>query len=320
MCAYAAVTAITMFRWDAEACEANTKSTHYLGGLFKPYGGNLWAARVVFAAAREALKLASDISTQEANDSTLGGDTSLVSLNIQTNTLVTSTTRPVSAEELEHATFEGSTEHLVAVHTERGTVLARKVLHATNAWGASLLPQLRGLLTPVRNQVIVTNPVPRMWEFGMGANYGYEYFMQRPDGRIVLGGMRDLSPTMGENSTDQDFLDDNISEALAGYLPKHFPRDLSGITVEREWVGILGFTPDRNPLVGGLAGSSYANQFIASGYSGHGMPLAFLVGKQIMQLMMASLRVECSVSGEANEPFVERRDIPAAFAPKRYGI
>ena len=39
---------------------------------------------------------------------------------------------------------------------------------------------------PVRNQVIITEPAPRLWNFGLSTNHGYEYFMQRPDGRIVL--------------------------------------------------------------------------------------------------------------------------------------
>lgn len=36
-------------------------------------------------------------------------------------------------------------------------------------------------------QVVLTKPVPPLWNFGMGSNYGYEYFMQRPDGRILVG-------------------------------------------------------------------------------------------------------------------------------------
>ena len=36
-------------------------------------------------------------------------------------------------------------------------------------------------------QLIMTAPMPKMWDFGLSANYGYEYFMQRPDGRILLG-------------------------------------------------------------------------------------------------------------------------------------
>jgi hypothetical protein len=33
----------------------------------------------------------------------------------------------------------------------------------------------------------MTEPLEPLWEFGLSANYGYEYFMQRPDGRVLLG-------------------------------------------------------------------------------------------------------------------------------------
>lgn len=36
-------------------------------------------------------------------------------------------------------------------------------------------------------QLIMTTPMPELWNFGLSSNYGYEYFMQRPDGRILLG-------------------------------------------------------------------------------------------------------------------------------------
>lgn len=39
----------------------------------------------------------------------------------------------------------------------------------------------------ISNQLIMTEPVERMWDFGLSTNFGYEYFMQRPDGRILLG-------------------------------------------------------------------------------------------------------------------------------------
>jgi hypothetical protein len=37
------------------------------------------------------------------------------------------------------------------------------------------------------HQLIMTEPVQRLWDFSLSCNSGYEYFMQRPDGRILLG-------------------------------------------------------------------------------------------------------------------------------------
>ena len=36
-------------------------------------------------------------------------------------------------------------------------------------------------------QLIMTPPLPKLWKFGLSANNGYVYFMQRPDGRVLVG-------------------------------------------------------------------------------------------------------------------------------------
>ena len=274
-----------------------------MGGLFKPYGGNLWAARVVFAAAKEAIKVESQINAKY-------GHKKIVHLNIQTNTAVTTTTN-LSHDEGMDIAHEENSDNLVAVHTERGTVIARNVLHATNGWCRHLLPQVHDIVIPVLNQVIITKPAPPLWNFGLSANYGYEYFMQRPDGRIILGGMRDLSPTKCENSDNQESTNADISCALRAYLPKHF-LGLAGVEVEKEWIGVLAFTPDRNPLVGSLSGRGFENQYIACGYAGHGMPLAFLMGKRVIDLMLNNTS---TLGGDHT-----RSSIPSQFSPSRYGI
>src|SRR5205814_1252018 len=137
--------------WDAAVCAERTRSEDFLGGVFRQTAGQLWPAKLVFAVAAEALKLGT---------------------NIQTRT-------EVLAIEREHGRL--------LVETDRGTISAHNVVHATNAWARRLLPFLAETIVPVRNQVIITEPAPRLWNFGLSTNYGYEYFMQRPDNRIVLG-------------------------------------------------------------------------------------------------------------------------------------
>jgi hypothetical protein len=77
----------------------------------------------------------------------------------------------------------------------------------------------------------------------------------------------------------------------------------SCIAVENEWIGIMGFTPDRNPLVGQLA--HRPGQYILAGYTGHGMPVAFLAGRNIAEMI-------CGVASEV--------PLPAAYAPSRYNL
>jgi glycine/D-amino acid oxidase-like deaminating enzyme len=57
---------------------------------------------------------------------------------------------------------------LAVVVTDRGAVTARAVVVCTNGWAAEILPELREHLYPVRNQVLMTAPVPAaaVWPVG----------------------------------------------------------------------------------------------------------------------------------------------------------
>jgi glycine/D-amino acid oxidase-like deaminating enzyme len=57
---------------------------------------------------------------------------------------------------------------LAVVVTDRGAVTARAVVVCTNGWAGEILPELREHLYPVRNQVLMTAPVPAaaVWPVG----------------------------------------------------------------------------------------------------------------------------------------------------------
>lgn len=73
-----------------------------------------------------------------------------------------------------------------------------------------------------------------------------------------VGGMRNLTPTKEYCNKDTTSLDAEVSAALRTYLSLHFP-DLASIKIEYEWAGIMGFSKDRNPLVGKLSGIDYTS-------------------------------------------------------------
>lgn len=168
------------------------------------------------------------------------------------------------------------------VRTSRGEIRAKFVVHATNVYARHLRPILKDLIVPVRGQVIVTEPVPPVWNFDWITNHGYEYCLQCPDGRIVLGGMRWRSPLHEWNIEDDSQIEPAVSEGLRAFLPNHFEA-LRNVQVQGEWTGIMGFSPDDNPLVGELPG--YPGEYIIAGYTGHGMPIAFGAGRAIAQMI-----------------------------------
>lgn len=250
--------------WDAAKCATRTRSEDFYGGVFRPTAGQLWPARLVFAVAEQAIALGA---------------------NVQTRT-------EVQAIESDNGKL--------TVKTERGNVSAQHVVHATNAWARQLVPYLEGIIVPVRNQVIITEPAPRLWNFGLSTNDGYEYFMQRPDGRIVLGGMRWKTPSMEVNNDDDTTMVPAVSAALRGFLPEHFS-DLRGVPVQQEWIGVMGFSKDRNPLVGPLP--DRPGEYIAAGFTGHGMPMTFFAAQNVADM----------IAGKQPEPFVAEAFLPSRF-------
>ncbi len=96
--------------------------------------------------------------------------------------------------------------------------------------------------------------------------------------------MRHLTESKEYNCDDPITLNPLVSEALKEYLPKHFPVLIdTEVRIECEWVGIMGFSSDRNPLIGAIPGRE--REYIAAGYTGHGMPIAFLAGRQIADMI-----------------------------------
>ncbi len=233
--------------WDANKCAEKMYSEAFLGGLFLSTAGQLWPAKLVFAIAKVALQLGANIQTQTA----------------------------VKAVDHEFGRL--------TVHTERGKIRAQSVVHATNAWASQLLPFLKNIIVPVRGQVIITEPVKPLWDFCFSSNYSHEYCIQRRDGRIVLGGMRELSSTQELGVDDDSVVEPTVSQGLRSFLPQYFP-SLHGIKVEQEWTGIMGFSPDYNPLVGPVPERD--GEYMAAGFTGHGMPIAFLAAKAVAAMIM----------------------------------
>ena len=100
------------------------------------------------------------------------------------------------------------------LQTSNGEVRARIVIVATNAYTTRLLPAVP--IAPVRGQVVATRTLDRVVvPFPMYANYGYQYWRQTADGRLVVGGWRDLDMP-AEVGTDER-LHDEIQDTLEGF-------------------------------------------------------------------------------------------------------
>ena len=155
------------------------------------------------------------------------------------------------------------------------------VLVATDGYGHGLVPELADHVWPTRGQVIASEPLDRvLYDRPHYARQGFDYWQQLPDGRILLGGFRDVS--ILDELTDVEETTPTIQSSLESFL-----QELAGgeVGVTHRWAGIFGLTQDLLPLVGPVPGRE-GRLWIAGGYSGHGNVLGFACGELVADAIL----------------------------------
>jgi glycine/D-amino acid oxidase-like deaminating enzyme len=146
------------------------------------------------------------------------------------------------------------------------------VVLATDGYTHGLFSELGAVVTPIRNQVIVTEPIEELlYPLPHYARYGFDYWQQLPDGRLVLGGRRDADMA-GEASADE-LLTPVIQERLEAFAAELIGYDAA---ITHRWAGIFGSSPDGLPLAGSVP--RHDGVWVAAGYAGHGNVLGFVCG------------------------------------------
>lgn len=150
--------------------------------------------------------------------------------------------------------------------TQVGQVRARRgVLVAVDGGLEHLVPALRGRVRSARLQMLATAPaddvrVPRP----VYARYGLDYWQQLPDGRVALGGGRQVAP-------DEEWLDDAgpapVTDPVQRYLDRVLRDDVgTAAPVEHRWTGVVAFTADGLPVLA----EPQPGLHCVGGYSGTG--------------------------------------------------
>jgi gamma-glutamylputrescine oxidase len=152
---------------------------------------------------------------------------------------------------------------------------ADAVVVATDGYGHGLVPEIDDAIWPTRGQVIVSAPIDTvLYDRPHYARQGFDYWQQLPDGRVLLGGFRDVS--ILDELTDVEETTPAIQASLEQFLGEligEAPR------VTHRWAGIFGLTQDMLPLVGRVPGRD--GLWVAGGYSGHGNVLGFACGELV---------------------------------------
>lgn len=203
-------------------------------------------------------------------------------LNVQTNTPVEGIT----------VLADGSN----AIITPRGVLEAKKLVFATNAYTAGLLPQFRDVIVPIRG--MASHIVPKVpihphlshtYNITFASGQSADYLNPRPDGSIVVGGggsmFRNDRPSWFGNYDDSIRFDGEVEEYWEGYMQRSFLGwDGSEAEVEQVWTGIMGNTPDGWPHIGRIPGQRA--QWILAGFNGGGMSFIPTTAKAIAKMVM----------------------------------
>ncbi len=169
----------------------------------------------------------------------------------------------------------------VIARTQRHTFRAGAVVLATNGYSHLLHPWFADKIYPTRGQIIVTEPTAPFMAAPCYANFVLDYFRQLADGRVLIGGFRQLAR---ETETGvADVPNPEIHEALEGFLDKHFVA-LRGKKIQYKWSGVMGFSADGVPLMGALPG--HPTCFFLGGFTAHGIGMAFRCGQLLANMMM----------------------------------
>ncbi|MEQ6124474.1 FAD-dependent oxidoreductase [Pseudotenacibaculum sp. MALMAid0570] len=163
----------------------------------------------------------------------------------------------------------------VALKTNKGEVITKKLLLATNGFSKQLIQED---IKPARAQVLVTKPIDKLHIKGtFHLEEGYYYF-RNINNRILFGGGRNLdfiteeTTTFGQTQLIQEKLEQLLREVI---LPNN------KFEIEHRWSGIMGVGNQKKAIVKQITN----NTFCGIRLGGMGVAIGSLVGKELADLI-----------------------------------
>jgi gamma-glutamylputrescine oxidase len=153
--------------------------------------------------------------------------------------------------------------HRGAVELANGAVIrAAQIFVCADGALGTLLPSLASRLRAVRLQMLATAPAHDVrLRCPVYARFGYDYWQQLPDGRVLLGGGRD------QFEAEEYTTDSAPSANIQGWL-EHRLRTRVGTQapITHRWAATVTYTHDELPIVASVAPGVWG----VGGYSGTG--------------------------------------------------
>ncbi|MEP6640652.1 MAG: FAD-dependent oxidoreductase [Gaiellales bacterium] len=168
-----------------------------------------------------------------------------------------------------------------SVATPAGAATGRAVVVACDGLIPRLVPELRGIVYPVRGQMLATEPLADpVVTLPTHSDHGFVYARPTLDGRLAIGGCRsadleaEYTDEAGPTPTVQAALDRFVSERMG----------LTGARITHRWGGTMGFSADLLPVVGEVP--KRPGLHVAGGYSGVGNVQGFVCGGMLADLIL----------------------------------
>lgn len=158
------------------------------------------------------------------------------------------------------------------VKTQFANIEAGLVIVAVDGYLHKIFPQLSNKIQPVRLQMASTIPSKKNLRMPVYANFGYDYWQQLPNGRVVIGGGRNID-------VENEYTDIRETSQL---VQSHIRSTLNSIGVhediDKSWAGIVGYTDDGLPIKEQV----FKDVWAVGGYNGTGNLIGPVMTKQII--------------------------------------
>lgn len=184
--------------------------------------------------------------------------------------------------------FEGSKvtdiQHgaMPVVLTEHGSVKAKKVMLAGNAYHRLERSKMSGKIFPAAGGIVATEPLGDLADqinpkdlAVYDCRFVLDYYRLTADKRLLFGGGANYS---GKPSRD-------IESELRPAIERTF-KQLKGVKIDYQWSGMMGIVINRIPQLGQLS----ENVFYAQGYSGHGVATSHIISEIMANALDGELK------------------------------
>lgn len=164
------------------------------------------------------------------------------------------------------------------VRTPKGTIRANDIVVTVDGQLESIFPELATRVRSARLQMLATAPTDDVTlERPVYSRWGLDYWQQRPDGRVVLGGCRDVGGD--EEWTSVAEPSERVQTSLTDLL-----RHTLGVNadVTHRWAATVGYTQSGLPILEEVRPHVWA----VGGYSGTGNVVGAMCGRAAAQLVI----------------------------------